>query len=89
MAKAKERKSRPDHLWDVINAVSIMDQKRLSKEDFSKEHQRAVKFIYLANGAFFPGYINISKARTILQLLQNEEKGKSDTDREKARNKNK
>ena len=89
MADKRDRKerTRPDYLMDVISAVDMMDAKKRLKEDFSKEHAKAVKFVQLANNANGPGYISISKARTLIQLRYTEAQGKSEQSRDKERSK--
>lgn len=67
--KNKEKKvitTKEDIILDILYAVDIMDNKRLKKEDFTKEHAFAVKKIQLANDFMYAGFMNISKARTLI-----------------------
>jgi len=82
MYDKKERKS-PNYLSDVLEAVDMMDSKKRMKEDFSKEHARAVKSILLANAVNGKGYISISKARQLLQ--QRYSTSKASLDKSKGR----
>lgn len=69
MAKSKKRKEYIDYLEDAVYAVMLYDEARLQKKTDQKYlHQEAIKRIELCNREFGKGYINISKARNILQI---------------------
>lgn len=75
MAKSNQTKPQePDYLGDVLRIVKEMDRKRLAKEDFSKDHDSAVKAVKIANGARGQGYISISKARGLIVTVDKNEK---------------
>lgn len=69
MSKNNTRKDKPDYLLDVILAVRAYDTERLANgSNKDKLHKEAVKKVELCNKELGKGYINISKARTLIQM---------------------
>jgi hypothetical protein len=73
--KKAPKQEAPDYLYDAVAAVEAYDKARLAKaENVADLHAKAVKKITTCNNFKGPGYISISKARTITQAIEHEQK---------------
>lgn len=73
--KKSPKQEAPDYLYDAVLAVEAYDKARLAKaENLTELHTKAVKRIATCNNFKGPGYVSISKARSITQALEKEAK---------------
>lgn len=69
----KFSKDKPLTISDVIYEVQKLDLLKKGTKEYENAHKSTVSMINLANSIYSPGWVSISKVRSLLQQMRDNE----------------